>query len=109
MIHDQLILVLNNWHTIRDIKSGTPRIPNGTPVGTPEIPKKLGKLTFCWKVQLMHIMQLGTVVYGLNQKIQPIFISWISKKVTWLGSEPMALKSVRIDSLLIFTIDVDDL
>jgi len=29
--------------------------------------------------------------------------------VTWLGSEPMALKSVRIDSLLIITNDVDDL
>jgi hypothetical protein len=31
--------MLNNWHTIREFKSGTPRIPNGTPVGTPEIPK----------------------------------------------------------------------
>ena len=48
--------------------------------------------------------------------------AWISSKiknppdrwvllslVTWLGSEPMALKSVRIDSLLIFTFHVDDL
>ena len=32
----------------------------------------------------MHIMQLGAVVYDLNDKIQPIFIIWISFLVTWL-------------------------
>jgi len=48
--------------------------------------------------------------HSQGQRAKPTYFRWVLLSlVTWLGLEPMALKPVRIDSLLIFTIDVDDL
>ena len=68
-----------------------PRDFEWEPPWEPFLSKKLGKLAFSWKVQLVHIMQLDTVEYALNKKIQPIFISWISTFAPPLGLEPRTL------------------